>query len=452
ADGGTRTRKVHTVQVSTAMQTTITTYAGGCEIRQRWLAGQDAPQKHIVITEAGSVWVVEDRLTGTVHLRYRFTDHLTSVGGETDESGTLISREEYAPYGGTVGRDEAAEEVSNLTQRTMRYSGKEQDATGLYYYGWRYYQPELGRWLSADPGGLVDSMNLFRMCKNNPLSFIDEQGLEPVYPPIAVFVNDVMAGLTEMDKGYVLYSESGQLKGPVAIAIWAGRIYVSETDRHISIRPEQEKGFPDFVGVLDDDVVTNETGHYRTPESHKDVIPEGFRYTNKFNVPEEVPRMTMFSSPDAYVDKVRELRGISDITERAQNVLQFLTKHHRRQDIDNLADARHPVILDLLKNAEEEVELNINERLSQLRAAYSRAGGERDKEIDELEALRAYYGEAVGKKGISQARGLTLEMRKAQRDARPKRIAAEGKRAEVVTSVPARRNGFKSLLRSCIGG
>ncbi|HGY9627018.1 TPA: RHS repeat-associated core domain-containing protein, partial [Pseudomonas putida] len=183
ADGGTRTRKVHTAQASAGMQTTITTYAGGCEVRQRWLAGQDAPQKHIVITEAGGVRVVENRLTGTVHLRYRFTDHLTSVGGETDESGTLISREEYAPYGGTVGRDEAAEEASNLTQRTMRYSGKEQDATGLYYYGWRYYQTELGRWLSADPGGLIDGVNLFQMCQNCPVNRRDLDGRMPPPPP-----------------------------------------------------------------------------------------------------------------------------------------------------------------------------------------------------------------------------------------------------------------------------
>ncbi|MBF8792532.1 hypothetical protein IRZ70_06960 [Pseudomonas monteilii] len=176
ADGGTRTRKVHTVQVSAAMQTTLTTYAGGCEIRQRWLAGQDAPQKHIVITEAGGVRVVEDRLTGTAHLRYRFADHLDSVGGETDASGKLISREEYAPYGGTVGRDEAAGEVSNLTQRTLRYSGKEQDATGLYYYGWRYYQPDVGRWLSADPDGLVEWINLYCFCQNNSLNRVDKDG------------------------------------------------------------------------------------------------------------------------------------------------------------------------------------------------------------------------------------------------------------------------------------
>ncbi|ORL58432.1 RHS repeat-associated core domain-containing protein, partial [Pseudomonas putida] len=139
-------------------------------------AGQDAPQKHIVISEGGDVRVVEDRLAGTVRLRYRFADHLGSVGGETDAQGLVLAREEYAPYGGTVGCDEAAEEASNLTQRTMRYSNKERDATGLYYYGWRYYQAELGRWLSADPGGLIDGINLYRFTRNNPIGVIDTDG------------------------------------------------------------------------------------------------------------------------------------------------------------------------------------------------------------------------------------------------------------------------------------
>ncbi|WP_430317186.1 RHS repeat-associated core domain-containing protein, partial [Pseudomonas sp. p1(2021b)] len=81
-------------------------------------------------------------------------------------------------------RDEAAEEASNLTQRTMRYSGKEQDATGLYYYGWRYYQTELGRWLSADPGGLIDGVNLFQMCQNCPVNRRDLDGrMSPPPPP-----------------------------------------------------------------------------------------------------------------------------------------------------------------------------------------------------------------------------------------------------------------------------
>ncbi|MBR7560569.1 RHS repeat-associated core domain-containing protein, partial [Mycobacterium tuberculosis] len=66
-----------------------------------------------------------------------------------------------------------------MTQRKMRHAGKERDATGLYFYGWRYYQPEIGRWLSADPGGMIDGVNLFRMVKNSPVNFHDDDGLAP---------------------------------------------------------------------------------------------------------------------------------------------------------------------------------------------------------------------------------------------------------------------------------
>ncbi|MCU6209425.1 RHS repeat-associated core domain-containing protein, partial [Enterobacter cloacae] len=40
----------------------------------------------------------------------------------------------------------------------------------------RYYQPDAGRWLSADPGGLVDGVNLYQFCGNNPGIFMDTNG------------------------------------------------------------------------------------------------------------------------------------------------------------------------------------------------------------------------------------------------------------------------------------
>ncbi|WP_371906657.1 RHS repeat-associated core domain-containing protein, partial [Pseudomonas sp. HMSC08G10] len=49
--------------------------------------------------------------------------------------------------------------------------------TGLYYYGYRYYQSWAGRWLSADPAGTVDGLNLYSMVRNNPVSRLDDQGL-----------------------------------------------------------------------------------------------------------------------------------------------------------------------------------------------------------------------------------------------------------------------------------
>jgi insecticidal toxin complex protein TccC len=64
-----------------------------------------------------------------------------------------------------------------IIYRTVRYSGQERDATGLYYYGFRYYLPWRQRWLSADPGGVHDGLNLYRMVGGNPIGFVDLQGL-----------------------------------------------------------------------------------------------------------------------------------------------------------------------------------------------------------------------------------------------------------------------------------
>jgi RHS repeat-associated protein len=58
----------------------------------------------------------------------------------------------------------------------INYTGKKLDArTGLYYFNQRYYDPEIGRFLTEDPAG--DSVNPYMMVANNPNSFIDPLGL-----------------------------------------------------------------------------------------------------------------------------------------------------------------------------------------------------------------------------------------------------------------------------------
>lgn len=107
-------------------------------------------------------------------LRYSYGDLLGSGTLEVDGAGSVISQEEYYPFGGTalwVGRSEL-----EAGYKTIRYSGQERDATGLYYYGRRYYQPWVGRWLSADPAGTVDGLNLYCMVRNNPATLKDVVG------------------------------------------------------------------------------------------------------------------------------------------------------------------------------------------------------------------------------------------------------------------------------------
>ncbi|WP_331458186.1 RHS repeat-associated core domain-containing protein, partial [Burkholderia sp. MSMB2041] len=113
-------------------------------------------------------------------IRYEIGGLTSSIGLELDQHAEIISREEYYPYGGTAVV--TARSQAEADTKYNRYSGKERDATGLYDYGLRYYQPWIGRWLNADPAGLVDGLNLFGMVRNNPVTYEDVGGLAADVP------------------------------------------------------------------------------------------------------------------------------------------------------------------------------------------------------------------------------------------------------------------------------
>jgi RHS repeat-associated protein len=70
--------------------------------------------------------------------------------------------------------------------RGYEYTGKKRDsATGLYYFAQRYYDPEIGRFITEDPA--KDGMNWFVYCRNNPLKYVDPDGC---------IVSTVTGGLT----------------------------------------------------------------------------------------------------------------------------------------------------------------------------------------------------------------------------------------------------------------
>ena len=59
----------------------------------------------------------------------------------------------------------------------FRFSTKYNDVeTGLYYYGYRYYDPITGRWMSRDPIGEVGGKNIYAFVVNSPLSLVDPLG------------------------------------------------------------------------------------------------------------------------------------------------------------------------------------------------------------------------------------------------------------------------------------
>lgn len=70
------------------------------------------------------------------------------------------------------------EEQTQGPQSPWRFSSKRSDEiTGLIFFGRRFYIPELGCFLTPDPAGFTDSMNLYQYVHNNPMTHFDEYGL-----------------------------------------------------------------------------------------------------------------------------------------------------------------------------------------------------------------------------------------------------------------------------------
>ena len=112
-------------------------------------------------------------------LKYVYPDHLGSSSRMADRAGNQVKAIFYMPYGAT------AQETGTVNAR-YRYTGKEKDDSGLYYYGARYYDDAVGRMLAAD--SLLPSvydpqqLNRFAYVRNNPIKLVDPDGHEPRFP------------------------------------------------------------------------------------------------------------------------------------------------------------------------------------------------------------------------------------------------------------------------------
>ena len=71
------------------------------------------------------------------------------------------------------------------------FSSKRHDPeTNLIYFGRRYYDPDLGCFITSDPEGYTDSANLYAYCQNNPLTNSDPYGLMLAGSTINLLPND----------------------------------------------------------------------------------------------------------------------------------------------------------------------------------------------------------------------------------------------------------------------
>ncbi len=129
--------------------------------------------KHIYLgsTEVAAV------TNGTTTLYYH-QDHLGGTNVTVDVNGVKKEVAEYLPFGGFSRHDKYG---SSSEVAWFYFTGKKlDDETGLYYYGARYYDPSLGRFITADtivqaPDN-PQTLNRYSYANNNPVNNIDPTG------------------------------------------------------------------------------------------------------------------------------------------------------------------------------------------------------------------------------------------------------------------------------------
>jgi len=158
-------RRLKTVEGNT---TTITLYAGNDIVYEVKKEGTNPEIKTRYLVLAGKYLAKMVGDEPNLRTYYYHTDHLGSIRAVSNSNGNIVGLYTYDPFGNVV------QEISYPDADRLRFTGKRLDSTGLYYFNARYYDPALGRFISADPAR--QGLNWYVYCDNNPLMYVDPDG------------------------------------------------------------------------------------------------------------------------------------------------------------------------------------------------------------------------------------------------------------------------------------
>ncbi|CAB5617079.1 Cell wall-associated polypeptide CWBP200 [Pseudomonas putida] len=202
----------------------------------RMLREETPGQSILYVYEPGSYAPLArvDQTEGEEQKLYYFhTDQIGTPLELTDSDGKIVWQATYRSWGSV---EQVA--VSEVDQ-SLRFQGQYFDSeTGLHYNTYRYYAPDVGRFMSPDPIGLRGGFNLFRY-NLNPIMWIDPAGLAPC--PVRVVNNTKIHGRGQVDgtPGHDQFSEA--ITNKLAMSgkftdVYLNRSYSFASGRGISAR------------------------------------------------------------------------------------------------------------------------------------------------------------------------------------------------------------------------
>lgn len=212
-------------------------------------------------------------------VKFHHTDALGSPVAITNQAGGVIERNDYEPYGAIIGKP---------SYQGIGYTGHVQDATtGLTYMQQRYYDAQVGLFLSVDPVGAAeapsDMFNRYRYAGSNPYKFVDPDGRQNVPGNNGAVIRDSRAAeykrlgdnaAARMVMGLVrsILNREGTLQLGVQVsgsAIAGGKVGAGLVgDGKGNVGAYTESG---LTGGTQADVNASVTVHYTTAENMNDL-------------------------------------------------------------------------------------------------------------------------------------------------------------------------------------
>src|SRR3990172_2816804 len=163
-------------------ETTYYAYGVGLNVLTDF-SGQRIPKHDYIYAGTKNIARVNYDSSGVKESKtFYHSDHLGSNIAITDATSTVEWDRVYLPYGGDFN-----DPNFDFLPNTHQYTAKELDEdSGLYYYGARYYNPSIGRFMSVDPAGGdptdPQSWNRYSYTLNNPYKYVDPDGECPNDP------------------------------------------------------------------------------------------------------------------------------------------------------------------------------------------------------------------------------------------------------------------------------
>ena len=135
--------------------------------------------------------LLASRINGALY--FPLYDVNGNITGYISESGAVVARREYDAFGNTAAKSGPMADTFNFWFST-KYLDVE---TGLYYYGYRFYSSETGRWTNKDPYWGLSGRDFidnaigakspieghdYRFLENRPVDLVEYLGLMGIFP------------------------------------------------------------------------------------------------------------------------------------------------------------------------------------------------------------------------------------------------------------------------------